>query len=520
MFDLLIRNATIFDGSGAPGAVADVAIADGRIAAVGSFPYAKSRRVLQAEGHFLMPGFIDAHTHSDAEIANGSLRKEAILQGITTEIVSACGIGVVPSHAQSRAYLDTVRGIIGSLRSDIHTESIRAFYASTRQCATNYAMQLAHSPLRYAVVGCHDADPSPQQLQAMQQALSDALAQGACAFTTGLSYYPASFCNTDELVALCRVATEFGAPFCIHQRSVTNRHSAGISAPLDEAFTIARKSGVHLHLSHYKTRPASLGGVEQLTAPIERALDQGMRVTADFYPFPVGCGYVAVNLPLWVMDGTPQQILSRLADPNLRPQIAAQMEQEHPALANGIFTHAPKHASYLGKTYRQVAQEAGLSVAQMLIQFLYEEALDGGYMPDFQPSAEQLEIFYDDCAALLRKPYYMVGSDTLPSHSNPHPRSSQTFPTILSIAKSRSVPLSMLAARLSAAPAALFHLNGRGRIAQGYCADLILLDAAYQVRDVWINGRQAVVGGEFQPGYAGQPLRAAYQPPASGGSAL
>lgn len=517
MFDLLIRNATVFDGSGSPGRIADVAIEGNQIAAVGSFPYAKSRCSLRADGCFMLPGFIDAHTHSEAEIANGSLREEAIRQGITTEIVGACGIGVVPLSGESRMYLDTVKGIIGSLHAGISTESINAFYASTRRCATNYAMQLAHSPLRYTAVGCHDTDASPAQLHAMQRGLYDALAQGACAFTTGLSYYPAAFCDTKELIQLCRTANEFDAPFCIHQRSVENRHSAGKLTPLNEAFTITRESGVHLHLSHYKTRPTSIGSVEQLTAPIERALEQGLRVTADFYPFPVGCGYVAVNLPIWVMDGTPQQILSRLSDPALRPQIAAQMEREHPTLADGIFTHAPNHPSYLGKTYQQAAQAAGLSVAQMLIQFLYEEAMDGGYMPEFHPTAEQTELFYDDCAALLRKPYYMVGSDTLPSHSKQHPRSLYTFTTVLSIAKSRAVPLSMLAERLCAAPAALFHLNGRGRIAQGYYADLVLLDTEYQIQDVWINGRRAVAGREFQPGYSGQPLRAVYQPSAYGG---
>lgn len=514
MFDLLIRNASVFDGSGGPGRVTDVAITGDTIAAVGSMPYARSQAVLQADGLSLLPGFIDTHTHSDAVIANGDLREAALRQGVTTEIIGSCGIGTVPLTSESRAYLDTVKGIIGPLRPEIRTESVRAFFGSTRQCATNYALQLAHSPLRCTIAGCHDTELQPEQLNAMQQALRGALSQGACAFTTGLSYFPAAFCNTQELVALCRTARDFDAPFCIHQRTVTNRYSANIPAPLDEAFAIAKQSGVRLHLSHYKTRPASLGQVEQLTQPIERALDQGLQVTADFYPFPVGCGYIAVNLPLWVMDGTPEQILSRLADPMLQQKIAAQMEQEHPSVADGRFTHAPNTPSLLGKTYTQAAQEMGLRVSQMLVRFLHENALDGGYMPTYQPTREQLELFYDDCAALLRKPYYMVGSDTLPAHGRPHPRSFHTFSTILSIAKSHALPLGLLAERLSAAPAALFHLQGRGRIAPGCFADLVLLDPAYQVRSVWVNGRCTVENGCFRPGYSGRPLQAVHRPAA------
>lgn len=507
MISSIIRQAMIYDGNGSAPYLADVLLLEDQILDIGHFPQAEAASVIDANGRPLLPGFIDAHTHSEVLWANGQDRREALLQGVTTEVAGSCGIGPAPLAGSRREYLSTVCGILGKLDGKISTDSIENFLGSGQKHGTNLAMQVAHSPLRMQVLGNRDLPVTKKKLEEMKELLRESLEQGACGFSTGLAYYPASFCSTKELVELCEVAAEYQRPFSIHQRSVQNQYFPDGLKPLQEALQIAEESGVHLHLSHYKTRLQSIGQVEELLAPIEDARSKGLNITADFYPYPVGCGYVAVYLPLWAMEGNLSEVLGRLENPVTAKQIAEQMEQKYPNLADGIFTHAPRHPEYIGKTYAEVAEESKESVAQMLIRFLLEERLDGGYMPQCDASVQMLEQLETDFVKLLKKPYYMVGSDTLPAHMSPHPRTAGTFPKILQIAKKYAFSLELLADRLSANPARVFGFPDRGTIESGKKADLVLLDEHWQVDTVWVNGKCAVDQGSFRPVFAGVPVR-------------
>lgn len=508
MVSCVIRQAFVYDGNGGLPYLADVLIENDQIIDIGQFPQVEAACIIEADKRPLLPGFIDAHTHSEVVWANGQDRREALCQGVTTEVGGSCGIGPFPLSGDKREYLSTVYGILGKLDSRISTDSLSDFFQSNQKHGTNLAMQVAHSPLRMQVLGNRDVMLTKKSLETMKALLREAFEQGACAFSTGLAYYPAAFCDTRELVELCSVARDYGRPFSIHQRSVLNRHFPNGINPLPEALQIAEESGVHLHLSHYKTRLQTMEKVEELLEPIENAYDRGMNITADFYPYPVGCGYVAIHLPLWVMEGSLSEILERLEDPRMVNIIAEQMENKYPNLADGVFIHAPKHPSYIGKSFSKVAEENGETVAKMLVRFLLEEKLDGGYMPLCEASEHVLEKLENDFVKLLKKPYYMVGSDTIPAHMSPHPRSSNTFPKILQIAKKHALQLEVLADRLSANPAKIFGFSDRGKIEPKKKADLILLSDDWQIDTVWVNGNIAVKQGKFQLVFAGQPVRA------------
>ena len=512
MYDVLIQGAKIFDGTGEAPFTGDVAIAGTRIAAVGRIPADCAAKVIRADDMCLLPGFIDAHTHSDVMELLHKSREEALRQGITTEVVGSCGIGVVPMWEGQDDYIRTVSSIVGDPGPMGSVHSVDDYFHAVGSAATNYAFQVAHSPIRVAAVGNRDLPVGETELAAMEAVAHQAFEDGACAFSTGLAYYPASYCDTGEVVRLCRVAKEHGAPFTIHQRSVVNRHFPGGIDPLGEAFAIARKSGVHLHLSHYKTRMATVGMVEAVTVPIERALQEGLRVTADFYPYPAGCGYIAVFLPPWVMEGNRSDVLERLADLSLRDRILRAMEADPIKLADGIFTHAPRHPEYLDRSFADVAAETGEKVSELLLRFLLEEELCGGYMPHMNLPEERLERFEADCAELISRPYYMLGSDTLPAQNRPHPRTFDSFPRMLRIAGKHHVPVELLANRLSAGPAKVFGLEARGLIREGYFADLLLFRRKQEGMEdrpdtVFVNGICKLRSGQLSPVLSGQGIR-------------
>lgn len=512
MYDILIRGAEVYDGSGGKPYVADVAVRDGRIVCVGNPEPLPAKQAVDGRGKCLLPGFIDAHTHSDVVTINHHSREEALRQGITTEVLGSCGIGVVPMTEGREDYLYSVRAITGTPHGMEGIHSVDSYFKTVGNAATNYALQLAHCPVRIGAVGNRDIPIGKTEMAAMEALAHKAFEEGACGFSTGLAYFPCAFSDTEEVVRLCCVAREHGVPFTIHQRSVVNRHFPNGIAPLGEAFEIARKSGVHLHLSHYKTRKANAGNVEQVVRPIEEGLQEGLHITADFYPYPAGCGYIAVFLPAWVMEGSTQDVLSRMADPKLRDRILAEMEKDPKKLADGTFSHAPKHPQYLGRSFEEVAASTGERVSELLLRFLLEEELDGGYIPHMDFGEEILARFREDYAQLICKPYYMLGSDTLPLQDRPHMRTFDTFPKMLRIAGQQGVPLETLANRFSAAPAQVFGLENRGKIAPGYQADLLLFNKeeafiADRPEMVFVNGICKCSGDVLFPELTGQGLR-------------
>ncbi len=477
MFDLLIRDAQIYDGNGGEPFVADLAISDGKIADIGDFHEASAQKTIDARGLSLFPGFIDTHTHSDIALLNAPERTEALLQGITSEVISACGIGVLPMTEGRDKYLKSVTAITGTMRENRAFQNLTEYAAAIGKSGTNYAVSVPHSPLRVEAVGFCDVPMGKKEMDRMKGLLKESLEEGACSFSTGLAYYPASFCDTEELVELCKVAAEFDVPFCTHLRSVINRYFDKNSFDATgEALEIARKSGVRLHYSHRRTVQANIGQVDSVLSPINEGNTQGMKITADFYPYPVGAGYVAVYLPLPLMNGDLSFTLSHLDSAEKQAAVGKEMEARIPNLSDGIFIHAPKHPDYVGRSYEEIVAETGESVGTMLARFLFEEELDGGYRPHITISPDQEKAMERDFAEIIKNPYYMVGSDTLPLQMMPHPRSCGTFPKMLRIAREQNIPLSLMANRLCKSPATVFGMKHRGEIKKGNFADVTLFD--------------------------------------------
>ncbi len=412
----------------------------------------------------VMPGFIDVHTHSDMELFLHPNREEALCQGVTTEIAGACGLALFPMR--DSGFAETVTGIYGCRARTFAT--CGEYMDALPETGVNVAAQLAHSPLRYALCGFDDR-PLPRR--EAHRLVCEAFEEGACSFSTGLAYYPASFSDTDEIVEICRTAAEYDVPICVHQRSALRRPDMRFDSR-EEVLEFARGSGIRVHYSHYRTTLNTAGKLDALLEPIERGLSEGLRVTADFYPYPVGAGYAAVNLPMSVMTGGFERIIERLSDPVWRRKILADWRNRPGFISNGIVIHAPRHEEYLNRSYQEIAAGLGTDVPEMLYDLLLEEKLEVAFRPDTGDAAESSAMLENDFIELMRKPYFMFGSDTLPGHAFPHPRSYGAFAKMLRLAIKHHVPLSLFANRASGIPAALFGLTGRGVIAPGNIADI------------------------------------------------
>lgn len=515
MYDLLIVGGTICDGRGGTPFQADVAVRGDRIAAVGDLKQCEAEERFDATGMSVTPGFVDVHTHSDWCLLRAPARAEALCQGITTEIAGACGIGLFP--LKNSDYGEVMSGIFGSVPRLF--SSCAEYLEWLPPLGINAAVHLAHSPLRCALCDFRDEKLPEKRAQDLARR---AFEEGACALSTGLAYYPAAFGDTDEAAALARVAAEFDAPVCVHQRTALREDAAGFD-PREEVLEFARRSGARVHFSHYRTGPKTAGQLEQLLAPIERGLSEGLRITADFYPYPVGAGYAAVNLPMRVMEGGFQRILERLRDPLWKRRILEEWRRRPETLCtDAVVLHAPRHPDYRNRTFREIARQRKQEIPDMLIDLLAEEKLQLAFRPETGSADELPEALEHDFAELMRHRAYLYGSDTLPGLAVPHPRSFGAFARLLRLGYRNGVPLPEFVRHAAAMPCELFGLRKRGILAEGYFADLCVFRygevcdratfsepcrKAEGMRLVTVNGKVALRNG-IPTGYlAGRALR-------------
>ena len=520
--DLIIRNAKIYDGTGSVPYLADIGIIQDKVSVIGSLKDAEAGRIIDAAGMAVLPGFIDSHTHSDVALFNKPNREEVLLQGVTSEVISACGIGCVPLSEKKEEYIDTVKAIMGKPDREIDCSSLDAYMKELGKVGTgtNVAVMLAHSPLRVEAAGFGDVPLEGKELEKFLSLTEEAFFQGACGFSTGLAYYPASFSDTEEIIKVGEVAQKYDLPLCFHQRTAL-REDVKDFDPKEEVLQIA-KFGARVHYSHYRTTPATAGSICELLEPIERGLSEGFRVTADFYPYPVGSGYLPVLLPFGIMNSNVDGILEQLTDPKEGRRIREAFWKKAETFSDAVVTEVDHNLEFLGKSFRQIAEETGKTICDTMYDLMIQERLNVGYRLGVQFDAASLERLELDFIELIKKPYYMIGSDTLPLNKHPHPRTYGAFARMLSIARKHGVGLELLANRMCANPAALFKLKGRGQIKEGNFADIIIFDEdtfcdrstfenpkerAQGMQYVIINGKVALDKGVITGTLAGKPLK-------------
>ncbi len=480
MFDVLITGGTVVDGTGKPGYRADLGIVGEKIEAIGDLSQAQARRIIDATGHAVSPGFVDTHVHSDAVLLIDGQHPQGLRQGITTEILGQDGLSYVPASPENyRMYNHYLSGILGRAPNDLDMSSVTAFRANYHQkTAINVVTNIAHGALRVETCGMRDVPMVDDRLKHAKRLVREGMEQGAVGLATGMSYHPQAWCTTEELIELCKIVAEFDGVYTTHLRNVNpDRGFGGGGVP--EALDIGRRSGVKVHFSHTRTAVNNAGQVAELMQQFDDAKAE-VDLTLELYPYPTGSSFVLSNMPSQAHNGGPSEIIERLKDPAERAAIAEHIEgSDARVVREFVYSHMPITPELEGLSVPTIAERRGKSFGEVTIDLLLENDLEVGFWGVPPGDIAGWRQVSRDAVELLSRTDYMVGSDSIHVGGHPHPRAWGTFPRFLGRLR-RQFPIMSLESmvqRMTDNAARRFGLTGRGRLEEGYYADVVVFDA-------------------------------------------
>lgn len=432
--DLLIRGGTVIDGTRAPRFLADVAVQDGRISAIGDLTGHSAGQEIDARGRIVAPGFIDSHTHDDQALLSQPLMPFKVSQGVTTVIAGNCGISAAPLRPDMD--LPMPLNLIDVPANERFTRFADYLDALRQQPATlNVAAMVGHSTLRAVTMSELDRVATPQEIAAMQALVEEAMEAGAIGLSTGTFYPPAVKATTEEIIEVCRPLTARQALYVTHMRDESDQ----VMQALEETFRIGRELDVPVVVSHHKVQNRPNFGKSQVTLPFIRETMQRQRVCLDCYPYTAGSTMIRADRSM------------------LEGRVLIAESQPHPECA--------------GRELDDIARDWGVDRAEAARRLQPGSAI---YFLMDEGDVQRILAFEDT----------MIGSDGIPVGSKPHPRLWGTFPRVLGH-YSRDVglfPLETAVWKMSGLTARNFGLEDRGTLAPGKHADIVVFDAA-TIRD-------------------------------------
>ncbi len=513
--DLLFRGATVYDGTGAPGRQMDVAVENGRIAALGHGAAGQpARRVVDAGGLALAPGFIDMHTHSDLTLPAFPNAAHSVARGVTTEVVGNCGFSPAPVPADP-ALAAQLRGFTHGFGPDLDWSwnSFGSFLdrLDAARPSVNVVPLVGHGALRIAVMGMEDRKATPAEQDAMRAELAEALQAGAWGMSSGLAYVPGIFADVDELLHVSAPLQAVDGLYATHMRDEGDAMLPGI----DEALAVGEGLKVKVEVSHLKAVGIqNHGRIGEALARIGAARDRGLRVWADAYPYTAGSTYLSQLLPAWAMEGGIDAMVSRLRSPEARTRIKTEMESGVPRWSGRLRAAGGWHNVMIanvanpelrwaeGRRVSELSRARGVNPADLALQLLVEDR-----------GATVMVLFSmdeGDVKTVLRDPGTAIGSDQLgvtSAEKRVHPRAYGTSARMLgwAVRDAGIMGLEEAIRKMSGLPADILGLSDRGRIAPGMVADLVVFDpmtvrdeATYEQPARLASGFQYVlIGGEF-----------------------
>jgi len=529
-YDIVIRHGHIIDGSGSPWYAADLGIRNGRIASIGNLAEAQAKRIIDAQGMVVAPGFIDMLGQSELTILVDPRLPSKIYQGITTEITGE-GNSIAPLND---AIVRADRLSFEHLKITPDWRNFEQYFAQLERqgIGINLASYVGATTVRRMVIGEDDRRPSPAELERMRSLVRDAMRQGAVGLSTSLQYAPAPYATTEELIALAAEAAKFGGVYATHMRSEGN----AIIAALDEAIRIGREAKIPVQIWHLKAAGRSnWGRMPEIVEHIEKARQSGVEIGANTYAYTAWFNSFSAFIPPWAHDGGDAKLIARLKDPAVRARIRRDLETPSdewdnewqaipgPEAIQVCVVQNPKLLPLQGKTIAEIARLWGKDPIETIFDLLVED--------DAYTYVAVFGMSEPDVTLALQQPWVSIDNDSqgtspegILGKEHPHPRAYGTFPRILRkyVREEKKLTLEDAIRKFSALPAAQMRLADRGLLKSGLWADIVIFDPE-RIRDlatfenpnrlsegmqyVLVNGTPVIDGGKMTGARPGKVLR-------------
>lgn len=477
MYDLLIKNAYVLDGTGAEGFHSDIGISGGKIAAMAQAINAQAESVIDASGLTLAPGFIDAHSHQDVIVEEYPECICAVEQGITTQITGMCGDSAAPV---SPRHIDDALRIISSLKggalpSPVETRFTFGGYLDhiDKPLGTNMAFLVGHGMIRAAVMGFENRKPTAYETEQMKALVQQAMDGGAFGISFGLIYPPGSYCDAEEMSELCKVVAQNGGVMTVHVRS----ESSGLIEAVEEMLGVVRASGVRCVISHHKATggSANWGKTAKTLELIQKINAEGYDVFTDQYPYTASATGLSTNIPDDMFTLGTDKLIAMLSSAQgrseLRPLILGTSTPKE-RFKYTMIGSSPAHPEYNGRMLNDIADELNIDPYELQCDILRDDKLLTGGI--YHTMSE------DDLKRVMQYRRTMVGTDGMwyPGCGGCHPRSIGTFPRVLGryVREKQYITLPEAIRRMTSLPAQVYGLKDKGLIVKGYDADMVLFD--------------------------------------------
>ncbi len=467
--DILIRGGQVADGTGGPRVRADVAITGDRIVYVGRAPVT-AKRIIEAAGKVISPGFIDMHSHSEFGLAFDGRGLSKITQGVTTEVLGEhLSAGPVLGPA-----VDDPMMVAPPVRRTWTTLGGFFSFLQKKGIGPNVVSYVGAGQVRASVMGYENRTPTGAEMEKMKALIAQAMREGAFGLSAGLVYVPNSFDTTEQMIELCKVAAGYGGIYAVHMRD-------GGEKGLLETIQIARTANIPVEIFHIG---GSVARNPAFVRDINQARNEGVDITANAYPYTVGWTYLRQLLPVWAQAGDARAITARLKKPEVRARVIGELQAEPGRFAN--YTVSSANPDFDGHTLQQIADRLQTTPEDAMVDILIEQKAEGFQIGPAEPGLEAR------VAEALANPWIDIGSDgiALPAgvhtaFGRPHPRSFGTHTHILAdyVRERHVFSLEEAIRKMTSQPANRLGIADRGLIRQGMKADVVVFDPA-TVRDM------------------------------------
>ena len=526
MFDVVIKNGYVVDGTGNPWYRADIGIKSGKVLEIGNLDFEGTDRIVNAKGLIVCPGFIDMHSHSEYSLLANLKAESKIRQGVTTEVNGNCGDSPAPVEGITAEAAEEVK----EYKLDMDWSTLGEYLDKLERqgISLNVAQLVGHGTIRIAVIAHENRPPIPDELNEMKELVAQAMEDGAFGMSTGLFYSPGGFADIAEVTELCKVVAKYGGIYTSHIRGEGDPLIEAVA----EAIEIGEKANIPVHISHHKACGIeNWGKVKKTLGMMEEARSRGLDVTCDVYPY-TACGTDLVSMiPNWAHEGGVDKLRERLRDLRIRERIKKEMLDGLPSWESSVKQSGwgrikvigwKEHKEFEGKSLAEIAELKGVDPFDLTFDLIIKKE---------SPELVDLAMTEEDVCAVIKHPLSMVGSDGwalapygVLGESKTHPRSYGTFPRILGkyVREEKVLTIENAVRKMTSLPAQKLGLKDRGILREGMWADVVVFDpkrvvdeATYEdphrypegIEYVLVNGEIVVDIGEHTGALPGKVLR-------------